>query len=348
MENINTVVLGATGMVGQRFVNYLANHPWFNITSLTASEKSSGKTYQEGVDWVLDKEIPNSVKDMEIEETEPSVEGKLAFSALPSSVAKEVEKDFAKDGFAVASNASSHRMKEDVPLIIPEVNPNHLELIEKQKQNRNWNGFIVTNPNCSTIILTLPLKPIKEKFGLADVKVVTLQAVSGAGYSGVPSMAIIDNAVPYISSEEEKMETETKKLLGSLEKKELKYSKTNVSAQCNRIPVTDGHMESIWIKTKEKTTSDKIKKELREFKGKPQELNLPFAPDNPIIVKEKPDRPQPRLDREAGEGMSVSTGRVRGGDKEFKMTLLGHNTIRGAAGASILNAELMAKKGYLK
>lgn len=347
MEKIDAVVLGATGMVGQRFVNFLANHPWFNLKTITASDKSAGKPYRKGVNWVLDEEIPETVKEMEIKKTEPSIEGELAFSALPSNVAKEVEKDFAREGFAVASNASSHRMEKDVPLVIPEVNPNHLDLIDVQMENRDWDGYIVTNPNCSTIILALPLKPIEEEVGISKVKAVTLQAVSGAGYSGVPSMAIIDNALPYISGEEEKMEKETKKLLGELKTNRIDYSDFDVSAQCNRIPVTDGHMESVWIETKSETTANDLKKTLKGFEGEPQKTDLPSAPNQPIVVKENNDRPQPRLDRDSGNGMSVSAGRIRGEDGEFKLTLLGHNTIRGAAGASILNAELMAKKGYI-
>ncbi|PTD93395.1 aspartate-semialdehyde dehydrogenase [archaeon SCG-AAA382B04] len=335
-------------MVGQRFVKILANHPWFNIKALTASKRSSGKEYKKGVNWVLDTEIPKSIENIEIQKTHPKVDGDLAFSALPSNIADSVEENFAKKGFAVASNASSHRMESDVPLVIPEVNPSHLELIEKQKQNREWSGYVVTNPNCSTIILTLPLKPIQEKMGLSSVKVVTLQAVSGAGYSGVPSMAIIDNAIPYISSEEIKMEKESKKLLGKVDNGELNLPDIDVSAQCNRIPVTDGHMESVWIETEEETSPNEIKKALEGFMGEPQKKDLPSAPKKPIIVKESEDRPQPRLDKDLGDGMSVSVGRIRGSNKEFKLTILGHNTIRGAAGASILNAELMTQKGYLK
>lgn len=349
MEKINAVVLGATGMVGQRFVKFLSQHPWFNLASITASEKSAGKKYVDGVDWVLNSEIPSSVKDKEIQSTEPSVNGEIAFSALPSNVANEVEKEFARNGYAIASNASSHRMEKDVPLVIPEINPSHLDLLETQKKRRDWSGFIVTNPNCSTIILTLPLKPINEEFNIQKIKSVTLQAVSGAGYDGVPSMAIIDNAIPYIGKEENKMENETKKLFSSLNGTELDYPEIEVSAQCNRVPVTDGHMESVWIETEENVSPNEIKGACSDFVGVPQKLELPSAPAKPLTVKEEKDRPQPRLDRNEKEGMAVSIGRVRRSNKknEFKLTLLGHNTIRGAAGASILNAELLYKKGYI-
>ncbi len=335
-------------MVGQRFVKFLSEHPWFNLTALTASERSAGKKYSEAVNWVLNEEIPSSVKDMEVKRTEPGVKGDIAFSALPSDIADEVEIDFAESGYAIASNASSHRMDKDVPLVIPEVNPSHLELIEEQQEKRGWDGFLVTNPNCSTIILTLPLKPIRDNFGVSGVKAVTLQAVSGAGYNGVPSMGIIDNAIPYISGEEEKMEKESKKLFGSLKNNgELSFSSMDVSAQCNRIPVTDGHMESVWIEINEEVSPSEIEGVCENFVGEPQELDLPSAPKKPIFVNKKSDRPQPRLDRDKGNGMSVSVGRIRGGRSEFKLTILGHNTVRGAAGASILNAELLIKKGYL-
>ncbi|OKY77672.1 MAG: Aspartate-semialdehyde dehydrogenase Acd [Candidatus Methanohalarchaeum thermophilum] len=344
--NIDVGVLGSTGMVGQRFVSLLSDHPWFNIESLAASEKSAGHNYKDAVDWVLDTEIPSKVQGLEVQETKPGLNADIIFSALPSDVANSVEPEFAEAGYFLASNASSYRMETDVPLVIPEVNPDHIELIDIQKRQRDWDGAIVTNPNCSTIILTIPIDAIRKKFDINEIKVSTLQAVSGAGYTGVPSMAIIDNAIPYIGGEEEKMENETKKLLGKIEEGKVKRSNIEFSAQCNRIPTVDGHLENVWIDLEEEIDSTDIKEVLRDYSSVPQDLGLPTAPSNPIKVSNQSDRPQPRLDRDEGEGMTISVGRVRG-KKEIKMVTLGHNTVRGAAGASILNAELLAKKGYL-
>ncbi len=341
--NIDVGVLGATGMVGQRFISQLEDHPWFNLTALAASERSAGKKYSEAANWVLDTEMPENVRDIEVVETKPGLQADIVFSALPSDIASKVEPEFAQQGYTVASNASAYRMAEDVPLLIPEVNPEHIDLIETQKENRGWDGAIITNPNCSSIILTLPVTPIAREYGIKNLRVATLQAVSGAGYTGVPSMAIIDNVIPYIGGEEDKVETEIQKMLGELEKGKIQHKDFKVTATCNRVPVLDGHLENLWIETEEEATVDQIKKVMNEFRGEPQELDLPTAPEQPVIVKEENERPQPRLDRNKENGMAVTAGRIRG-DEEIQMTILGHNTIRGAAGASILNAELLAKK----
>ncbi|OUJ19007.1 Aspartate-semialdehyde dehydrogenase Acd [Methanonatronarchaeum thermophilum] len=341
--NLDVGVIGATGMVGQRFISLLTDHPWFNLTALAASERSAGKKYSEAANWVLDTEMPESVRDIEVVETQPGFEADIIFSALPSNIAREVEPKFAEQGYTVASNASAYRMAEDVPLLIPEVNPEHIDLIDIQRENRGWDGAIITNPNCSSIILTLPVTPIAREFGIKNLRVATLQAVSGAGYTGVPSMAIVDNVIPYIGGEEDKVETEIQKMLGDLQNGEIKHKDFKIKATCNRVPVIDGHLENLWIELEEKPELEEIKKTMNNFQGEPQKLDLPTAPKQPVIVREENDRPQSRLDRNKQKGMAVTAGRIRG-DEEIQMTILGHNTIRGAAGASILNAELLAKK----
>ncbi len=350
MDKIKVAVLGATGLVGQRFVELLADHPYFEIVDLLASERSAGKKYKEAVNWVLSSDIPENVADMEVkllsvENVDSEVD--VVFSALPSSVAKEVEFKFAKK-FVVCSNASAYRLEKDVPLVIPEINPEHIDLIEFQKKSRGLDGFLVTNPNCSTIIVLLSLKPIFDAFGIESFAVVTMQALSGAGYRGVPSMAIVDNLIPFIKKEEEKIEKESKKILGKLENGGIREADIKVTASCNRVPVLDGHTAVVFVKTREKADLDDIKEVMRNFKALPQELNLPTAPENPVIVREEEDRPQPRLDRNAGNGMSVTVGRIReDAIFDFKFVVLGHNTIRGAAGASVLNAELLYKQDKL-
>lgn len=339
-------VLGATGMVGQRFIQLLVDHPFFELSAITASERSAGKKYRDAARWVLDDQMPEEVADVIIEETDPkNVDADIAFSALPSSVAKESEPQFAKAGFIVASNASAYRMEEDVPLLIPEVNPDHLGMIEVQKEKRGWDGCIVTNPNCSTIMAILSLKPIYDAFGIEKAFVTTLQAISGAGYMGIQSMAILDNVIPFIKGEEDKVETEGQKLLGTFNGEGIIPTDFKLSAACNRVHVLDGHTESIFVKTRDACTVEEVKQVMRDFKALPQELDLPTAPKNPVIVREEPDRPQPRLDRAAQKGMSVTVGRIREDPiLDIKYTVMGHNTIRGAAGASVLNAELIYKK----
>ena len=346
---VNVGILGATGMVGQRFIQLLDNHPDFEITALAASSRSAGKRYEDATTWYLDNEMPDSVKDIIVKETDADAmdnDVDFVFSSLPKKFATKVEKDFARD-YVVASNASAHRMKKNIPLVIPEVNPEYLDMIDAQQKENNWDGFIVTNPNCSTIALTLSLKPIVDNFNVDAIRVSTMQAVSGAGYNGVPSMAIVDNLVPYIGSEEEKMESETLHLLGNYDGEKVSNADFKLSASCHRVPVIDGHTEAVFVELDDDFDINDVKEKMANFKALPQKLNLFSAPENPVIVKEEIDRPQPRMDRNAGNGMSVSVGRLRKDqafDNSFKYVLVGHNTIRGAAGASVLNAELINDK----
>ncbi|MDK2833620.1 MAG: aspartate-semialdehyde dehydrogenase [Methanolobus sp.] len=341
-ETIRAGILGATGAVGQRFIQALENHPWFEITCLAASEKSAGKKYGKAANWRLESKMPDGVTGMEVVPVDPKkVDADVVFSALPSSFAKTVEAEFAKEGFVVASNASAFRMEKDVPLVVPEVNADHLGLIDVQQDKRGWDGYIVTNPNCSTIIMVPTLKPLMA-FGLESVQVATMQAVSGAGYDGVASMAIMDNIIPYIGSEEEKMENEPLKLLGEFDGSEVVPADIKISASCNRVPVMDGHTEAIWAKMTDDPTPEQVRQAFLNFK--PDLGDLPTEPEQVLIVRDEPDRPQPRLDRNMGKGMSITVGRIREGIRYMAM---GHNTIRGAAGASVLNAELLHKMGKL-
>jgi aspartate-semialdehyde dehydrogenase len=342
MVAIKAGILGATGAVGQRFVEALANHPWFEITALAASERSAGKTYKEAAGWRLDTAMPASVENIKVVPVNPkAVDADVVFSALPADLALTVEPEFAKAGFAVASNASSFRMEKDIPLVIPEVNPEHLGLLEVQQSTRGWDGYIITNPNCSTIIMTLTLKPLMQ-FGLETIQVATMQAISGAGFSGVAAMTIYDNVIPYIGSEEKKMETETLKLLGEFNGSEIVPADIRVSASCHRVPVIDGHTEAIWAGMRDKPTPEEVREAFLNFDPKLGEL--PSEPEKALIVRDEIDRPQPRLDRNMGKGMSVSVGRIREG---IRYIAIGHNTIRGAAGASVLNAELLHSIGKL-
>lgn len=339
---IRAGILGATGAVGQRFIEALDNHPWFEITSLAASERSAGKTYDNAANWRLDIPLPQSVAEMDVVSVDPTkVDADVVFSALPSENAMTVEAEFAKAGFAVASNAASYRMEEDVPLVIPEVNSDHLGMIEVQQDNRGWDGYIITNPNCSTIMMVMSLKPLMQ-FGLDNVTVATMQAISGAGYDGVSSMAILDNIVPYIGGEEEKMEIEPQKLLGEFDGAQFVDADLTVSAACHRVPVMDGHTEAIWANMSDDPTPEDVRNAFLNFN--PDLGGLPTEPEEALIVHDQPDRPQPRLDRNLGEGMSVSVGRIREG---IRYVVMGHNTVRGAAGASVLNAELLHKMGKL-
>jgi aspartate-semialdehyde dehydrogenase len=343
---VNVGILGATGMVGQRFIELLGDHPQFELTALTASKRSAGKRYEDAATWYLDSKIPEVAEDVVVVDTDPNEvkDVDIVFSALPADIAAVVEPKFAEAGMIVASNASAMRMEQDVPLVIPEVNPEHLELVEIQQKNRGWDGFIVTNPNCSTIALTMTLKPLYDQFSIERVYVSTMQAVSGAGYSGVPSMAIVDNLVPFIGEEEEKMELETLQLLGDFDGESVTPASFGVSTSCHRVAVLDGHTEAVFIEMEDEFEVDDIKNSFAEFRGLPQKLGLYSAPENPVIVREEDNRPQPRMDRNAEKGMAVSVGRIRRDDvfdRSFKYVLVGHNTIRGAAGASILNAELI-------
>ncbi len=342
---IPVAVLGATGAVGQRFVSLLDGHPWFRVSALAASERSAGRRYAEAVRWFLDAPIPDWARDMEVATCRPGLDARVAFSGLDSSVAGEVEEAFAAAGCAVVSNSRNHRMAPDVPLLVPEVNAHHLALVEEQRRRRGGPGFIITNPNCSTVGLAMACAPIHAAFGIRRIAVATLQAVSGAGYPGVPSVDILDNVVPHIAGEEEKMEAETQKILGMPRAP----ADFRVSAQCHRVHVTDGHTLAISIETREKTTPEKAIATLRAFRSPLGDLGLPSLPEAPIEVREEPDRPQPRFDRMAGRGMVVSVGRVRScAVLDLKMVALVHNTIRGAAGAAILNAELLRARGLLE
>jgi aspartate-semialdehyde dehydrogenase len=340
-------VLGATGSVGQRFVQLLADHPWFDVAELVASERSVGKRYRDATDWRLSANMPTAAADLLVKDYTDQIDSPVAFSALPGEVAGEIEQRLAKEGHAVLSNTSTHRMDPDVPLLIPEVNPDHVVAIETQKKNRGWSGYIATNPNCSAIHLVLTLKPLKDAFGLDQVLVTTMQAVSGAGYPGVPSLDMIDNVVPYIGNEEEKMAEETRKLLGGYNG-QFVDAKVVVSASCNRVPVRDGHTEAVAVRLSQDATPDEVINVFNSFRGKPQELNLPSAPARPVVVRCESNRPQPVLDRDEERGMASVVGRVRPCPiMGIKYVLLGHNTIRGAAGASILNAELFKVGGLL-
>jgi len=350
MEKIKVGVLGATGTVGQRFITLLEGHPYFELTKVAASERSSGKTYEEAVAgrWKVSGDIPEKVKGMTVHEVKPGLDCQVVFSAMDASVAGPIEEEFAGAGYSVFSNARSHRYDPDVPILLPEINAQHAEVIEYQQKSRGWKGFIVTNSNCSTMGLVIPLKPLDLAFGLETVNVVTMQAVSGAGYPGVSSLDIIDNVIPYISGEEPKMERESLKMLGRLEAgKTFADASFKISAQCNRVFVLDGHLECTSVGLKKKPGVEEFTAALADFSGRPQELKLPSAPERPIIVRTEVDRPQPRFDRDHGAGMSVTVGRIRPCSVlDYKLIILSHNTVRGAAGASILNAEFLNAEGY--
>jgi aspartate-semialdehyde dehydrogenase len=340
-------ILGATGMVGQQFVRLLEGHPWFKTAWLGASERSEGRSYREAMKWRLSTPPPESVLGMGVDACTPGRAPKILFSALDAGAAKDIEPAFAAAGHVVVSNARSFRMFADVPLVIPEVNPDHLSLIARQRRERGWTGAIVTNPNCSTVVLTVVLAALR-KFGISRVMVTTLQAVSGAGYPGVASLDILGNVVPAISGEEEKMESETQKILGTLERENVTPHSMIVSATTTRVPVIDGHTESVSIELEQRPSLEAVRAALESFRGRPQELRLPSAPPAPIVYMEAPDRPQPRLDVERGNGMTVSVGRLRPCSiLGTKLVALGHNTVRGAAGAAILNAEMMVAEGML-
>jgi aspartate-semialdehyde dehydrogenase len=337
-------ILGATGVVGQRFVQLLQRHPQFEISALAASDRSQGKTYAEACTWRLPGDMPDQVREFIVQAPAPPLDCDFVFSSLPGAVANTAELDFARAGYPVISNSSSHRMGSDIPLLIPEVNPDHIALIDVQRKNRGFDrGFIVTNPNCSAIAIVMALAPLHLQFGVSACVVTTMQALSGAGYPGVASLDATDNVIPFIGGEEEKVEAETLKLLGQVNGAVIEDAKMSVSAQCNRVNVTDGHLASMRVKLLQPASLDHIKLALSSFTAEPQELKLHSAPAKPVIVRDQNDRPQPRLDRDAGNGMSVTVGRLLP-DKvfDYRFVALGHNTIRGAAGAAILNAELLA------
>jgi aspartate-semialdehyde dehydrogenase len=341
-------ILGATGIVGQRFIQMLERHPWFEVAWLAASDRSEGRPYAEATRWRLKTAIPADVAKMTVAPAQPEGAPKIIFAALDASIARELEPQFAAAGCAVVSNSSALRMQADVPLVIPEVNADHIQLIDNQSWRRNSGGFAVTNPNCSAIGLALALAPLHRAFTLEAVMAVTMQAVSGAGYPGVPALDILGNVIPYIAKEEEKMEEETQKLLGTLNGSRVDPAPFAMSAQCNRVPVEDGHTESVAIRMKKKVSAEEIIAAWNDFRAEPQQLRLPSAPEQPVVYMTAPDRPQPRFDVDLGAGMTTSVGRLRKCNVlDWKFTVLSHNTIRGAAGAALLNAELLKAKGYL-
>jgi aspartate-semialdehyde dehydrogenase len=344
-------ILGATGMVGQRYIQLLENHPWFEIAWLGASDRSSGKPYAEAAKWRLDTPLPERIAAMTVSPAEPEGAPKIVFASVDAAIAREMEPKFAAAGCAVISNSSALRMAPNVPLVIPEVNADHLHLIEDQPWRKQSGGYVVTNPNCSTIGLVMALKPIEERFGIEQIFVTTMQAVSGAGYPGVASMDIMDNVVPYIGSEEEKMEAETLKLLGRLEGSAVTPLEAKISAHCNRVPVIDAHTECVSIKLGSKQGRVARREDILEAWAEFRPLagrDLPFAPAQPVEWNDQNDRPQPRLDRNRGRGMAVTVGRLRPCSLlDWKFVLLSHNTVRGAAGATILNAEMLASLGKL-
>jgi aspartate-semialdehyde dehydrogenase len=341
-------VLGATGAVGQKFIKLLEGHPWFEVTEVAASERSAGKRYADIVSWKQITPVPPGVADLEVRPCTPDLNCRVVFSGLDASVAGPIEEDLARAGFVVLSNSRNHRLDPDVPLVIPELNHDHLGLIPIQRRNRQAKGYIITNSNCSTMFLAMALGPLHKSFTVEKVFVTTMQAISGAGYPGVPSLDILGNVIPYIGGEEEKMEIETRKILGHFNGTAVDLADFPVSAQCNRVAVEDGHTESVSVKLSRKTRPQDIAESLRSFSGPPQEMKLPSAPERPIIVMEEQDRPQPRFDVNRFRGMATLVGRIRPCSiLDYKFTVLGHNTIRGAAGASILNAELLKARGDL-
>ncbi len=349
MEKIKVGILGATGMVGQRFIQSLEDHPWFEISELAASERSAGKPYEEAVAgrWKLETLIPAKIASITVKECTPDLDCTMVFSALDADIAGPIEKAFAKAGYIVSSNSRNHRMDDDVPLLIPEVNAGHTAIIEQQRKKYNGKGYIVTNPNCSTIGLVLAVAPLHKKYGITKLVVTTLQALSGAGFPGVPSLDILDNVIPFIGGEEGKMESESLKLLGTLEGGKFVYANIKMSASCNRVHVKDGHLECVSVEMEKKPSKEELIHTLKEFNPL-KELNLPSSPPQPIIVKEEENRPQPKYDRDLGKGMASIVGRVRECPVfDYKFLILSHNTIRGAAGAAILNAEYLKVKGLL-
>ena len=346
-EPIEVGILGATGMVGQQFIRLLAAHPWFKPTWLAASERSEGRKYSEATTWRLADPLPEGLASRTVESCTPGRGPQLVFSALDAAAADTLEPAYAAAGHIVVSNARSFRMQDDVPLLIPEINPEHLSLIHAQRRTRGWRGAIVTNPNCSTVVLAMALAPLRE-FGIRSVLVTTLQAVSGAGYPGVPSYDIIGNVIPGIGGEEEKIESEPQKILGTLNGERVEPHAAVISAHTTRVPVIDGHTMTVSVAFEHRVAPLDVANALRTWRGRPQELRLPSAPPDPIEVADSGFRPQPRLDVDRGGGMTVTVGRIRKCPLlGSKFVAMGHNTVRGAAGAAVLNAELMLADGWL-
>jgi len=349
MAKMPVAILGATGAVGQRFVQLLADHPWFEISALAASDRSAGRRYAEVCNWVISGDPPPQVSEMIVSPLAPGLTARLVFSALPSSVAGEIESDFARAGYGVCSNTAAFRQEADVPLIIPEVNAGHVALIARQRAERGWSGFIVTSPNCTTTGMVMPLKPLDDAFGLRRVFATSMQAISGAGYPGVASLDILGNVVPYIGGEEEKIEQETRLLLGRMQNGRRVEAELVVSAQANRVAVLDGHTVCLSLGFEERPTAEQAVAALDGFRGPEVVRGLPSAPEHPVLVRREPDRPQPRRDRDAGDGMAVTVGRVRTCPLlDLRLVSVSHNTLRGAASGSILNAELLVAEGYVQ
>jgi aspartate-semialdehyde dehydrogenase len=346
-NKISVGVLGATGMVGQSFVKFLEGHPWFELTWVGASDRSAGKKYSTATSWRLEGSMPETVAGLTVSECVPTTSApQLVFSAMDASVATEIERAFAEAGHLVVSNSKNHRMESDVPLLVPEINPDHLKLLAVQKQ-RGWKGAIATNPNCSTVALTMGLAPLVP-FGIEKIVATTMQAISGAGYPGVPSLDILGNVIPFIGGEEAKMEIETQKILGTLAGDHIDPLPAKMSAHCNRVPVVDGHTVTVSVALRDKVSLADLLHAYETFTAVPQQRNLPSAPKKPILYLHEENRPQPRRDALRENGMCVTVGRLRHCPVlDYKFVCLGHNTIRGAAGAAILNAELMYSEGLL-
>jgi aspartate-semialdehyde dehydrogenase len=342
-------VLGATGAVGQAFVRLLANHPWFELAEVAASERSAGRSYAEATRWISDEPIPPGVADLTVLACDPkAVKSPIVFSALDSGVAGEAEAAFARAGRAVLSNAKNYRMEPDVPLVIAEVNPDHLEVLDAQRKNRGWKGAIVTNGNCAAIAAVLPLAPLHEAFGVKRVFIATMQAVSGAGYPGVASLDILGNVIPFIKDEEPKLEAEVRKFLGRRTDTRIEDAAIGVSSHTNRVPVEHGHTVVMSVELERRADIAEVETALAGWRGASDACGLPSSPERTLILTEQPDRPQPRRDVDAGNGMSVTVGRIRPDPLfDVRLVALGHNIIRGAAGASVLNAELMAATGRI-
>jgi aspartate-semialdehyde dehydrogenase len=349
MKKIPVSILGATGMVGQRFVLLLREHPWFRVVALTGSDRSIGRPYGEDCRWVLSDPMPEYARSMTVQPTQPDGESALAFSALPADLAREAEPAYAAAGKAVCSNASAFRMDEDVPLLIPDVNPDHTRLIEFQRKNRGWKGFIVTNPNCTSTGLTMALRPVLDAFGIRRMIAVSLQAVSGAGYPGVASLDILDNVIPYVGgAEEEKVETEPRKMLGEFADGRIAPASFQASAHTNRVAVSDGHIVCASLELERKATPDQIRAAMEKHVFPAAVRGLPSLPDRFLVIRDEVDRPQPRRDRDTGNGMTAVVGRIRPDPVfDIKFVVLSHNTVRGAAGGALLNAELLVAQKYV-
>lgn len=348
-SRIPVAVLGATGAVGQRFIQILHHHPWFEIAALIASRRHRGEVYGEAVHWILSDPMPESIRSMPVLTLDSDWSTPLAFSALTSNVAREVEAQLALSGMAICSNASAYRNEPDVPILIPEINPDHLRLLDAQRANRGWSGCLVTGPNCTTSGIAMALKPLHHAFGVSRVTAVSMQAISGAGFPGVASLDILGNIVPWIDGEEEKIADETRTILGHVDQQGKVPAAIKVSAQANRVPVLDGHLICLSIAFEQPPTLDQARDALREFSGDHRSTRLPSHPQSPIIVRCEPHRPQPRLDRGAHNGMAVSVGRIRPCEvHHLRMVVCVHNTLRGAAGGSVLNGELLVAEGHIK